>query len=102
VGGYLRERLDGLKEKHQAIGDVRGMGLMQAIEVVKDRVTKEPDPQGVASVFEETRRRGVLIGKGGLHGNVIRLGPPLIAGKEHVDELVDALDGAFEGLRALG
>lgn len=100
VGGYLRERLEALKEKHAVIGDVRGMGLMQGIEVVKDRTSKEPYAAGVAHVFEETRRRGVLIGKGGLFGNVIRLGPPLIATTSDIDELVDALDAAFEGLRA--
>jgi 4-aminobutyrate aminotransferase-like enzyme len=101
VGGYLRERLEALAEKHLVIGDVRGMGLMQALEIVKDRTTKEPYPEGVQRVFEETRRRGVLIGKGGLHGNVIRLGPPLIADTSHIDELVDALDGAFSTLGAV-
>jgi 4-aminobutyrate aminotransferase len=95
VGGYLRERLEILKEKYPVIGDVRGMGLMQGIECVKDRETKEPHPQAVLKVFEETKRRGVLIGKGGLWGNVIRLGPPLIATKSDIDELVEALDGAF-------
>ena len=98
VGSYLRSRLDELKQKHPAIGDVRGMGLMQAIECVKDRKTKEPDPQTVLRVFDETRKRGVLIGKGGLYGNVIRLGPPLVADKSNVDELVAALDGAFASI----
>src|ERR687893_2228704 len=69
VGAYLREKLEGLKEKYTVIGDVRGLGLMQALELVKDRETKEPDPQSVAKVFEETKRRRVLIGKGGLYGN---------------------------------
>jgi len=77
---------------------VRGMGLMQAIECVKDRTTKQPDAESVVRVFEETRRRGVLIGKGGLYGNIIRLGPPLIASKADIDELVTALDGAFAAL----
>ncbi|MFZ2492130.1 MAG: aspartate aminotransferase family protein [Thermoanaerobaculia bacterium] len=95
VGGYLREKLEALKEKYPVIGDVRGMGLMQAIECVEDRKTKVPAPKAVLTVFEETRRRGVLIGKGGLHGNVIRLGPPLIASKSDIDELVAALDAAF-------
>jgi 4-aminobutyrate aminotransferase-like enzyme len=95
VGAYLRERLEGLKEKYPVIGDVRGMGLMQAIECVQDRKTKVPAPEAVVKVFEETRRRGVLIGKGGLYGNVIRLGPPLIASKSDIDELVTALDAAF-------
>ena len=95
VGDYLRERLMGLQERYDVIGDVRGMGLMQGLELVKDRKTKEPHPQAVMKVFEETKKHGVLIGKGGLYGNVIRLGPPLIATKDHIDELVTALDGAF-------
>lgn len=95
VGAYLREKLEALKQKYPVIGDVRGMGLMQAIECVVDRKTKEPHPKAVLKVFEETRRRGVLIGKGGLWGNVIRLGPPLVASKSDIDELVTALDGAF-------
>ena len=95
VGAYLREKLEGLKEKYPVIGDVRGMGLMQAIECVEDRTTKTPAPGAVLKVFEETKRRGVLIGKGGLFGNVIRLGPPLIASKSDIDELITALDGAF-------
>jgi alanine-glyoxylate transaminase / (R)-3-amino-2-methylpropionate-pyruvate transaminase len=98
VGDYLRTRLEELKERYNVIGDVRGMGLMQAIECVKDRATKEPDPKSVVRVFEETRRRGVLIGKGGLYGNVIRLGPPLVASTADIDELVAALDGAFASL----
>jgi 4-aminobutyrate aminotransferase len=95
VGAHLRERLTVLQEKYPVIGDVRGMGLMQAIECVLDRKTKAPAPDVVLRVFEETRRRGVLIGKGGLYGNVIRLGPPLIATKSDIDELVEALDAAF-------
>jgi 4-aminobutyrate aminotransferase len=98
VGAYFRERLDGLKEKYPVIGDVRGMGLMQALELVKDRETKEPDPQSVVKVFEETRRRGVLIGKGGLYANVIRTGLMLNSTKDIVNELVEALDAAFAGL----
>jgi len=95
VGGYLRERLEELKDKHAFIGDIRGMGLMQAIELVKDRETKEPSPESVLRVFEETKRRGVLIGKGGLYGNVIRTGLMLNSTKDHVDELVAALDAGF-------
>jgi 4-aminobutyrate aminotransferase-like enzyme len=98
VGQYFREGLDNLKEKYEVIGDVRGMGLMLALELVKDRETKEPDPQSVFKVFEETRRQGVLIGKGGLYGNVIRTGIPLVASKDHVDELLRALDAAFATL----
>jgi 4-aminobutyrate aminotransferase len=95
VGAHLRQRLDALKEKHHTVGDVRGMGLMQAIELVKDRKTKEPDPQTTNRLMEETKKRGVLIGKGGLYGNVIRTGVMLNSTKAHVDELCDALDAAL-------
>ena len=95
VGSYLREKFEELKEKYPIIGDVRGMGLMQGIELVKDRETKEPAPQAVLTVFEETKRRGVLIGKGGLYGNVIRTGMMLNSTKDHVDEVASALDAGF-------
>ena len=95
TGDYLRARLEELKDKHPCVGDVRGMGLMQGVELVKDRKTKEPHPQGVNQLFEETKKRGVLIGKGGLYGNVIRTGMPLIASKSDVDELVCAMDAGL-------
>jgi 4-aminobutyrate aminotransferase len=98
VGEYLREKLEGLKEKYPVIGDVRGMGLMQGIELVKDRETKEPAPEAVLTVFEETKRHRVLIGKGGLYGNVIRTGMMLNSTKDHVDELIQALDAGFAAI----
>src|SRR5438874_722317 len=100
VGAYFRQRLEELKDKYPVIGDVRGMGLMQALELVKDRETKEPAPQAVIQVFEETKRRGVLIGKGGLYGNVIRTGVMLNATKDTINELVEALDAGFATITA--
>ena len=95
VGDYFKQRLLELQEKHAVIGDVRGMGLMLGIELVKDRKTKEPNPEAVLKVFEETKRQGVLIGKGGLYGNVIRTGLMLNTTTESVDRLVEALDAGF-------
>ena len=95
VGAYLREGLEGLKEKHASIGDVRGMGLMQALELVKDRKTKEPAPQETNALMEEARREGLLIGKGGLMGNTLRMSPPMNISKADVDEAVKKLDAAF-------
>jgi 4-aminobutyrate aminotransferase len=95
VGDYFREKLEALKEKYSIIGDVRGRGLMQGLELVKDRETKEPAADVVLKVFEETKRQGVLIGKGGLYGNVIRTGMMLNSTKDHVDELITALDASF-------
>nr|HQU93076.1 aminotransferase class III-fold pyridoxal phosphate-dependent enzyme [Pyrinomonadaceae bacterium] len=90
-----KQRLLELQEKHPIIGDVRGMGLMLGIELVKDRKTKEPNPEAVLRLFEETKRQGVLIGKGGLYGNVIRTGMMLNTTTETVDQLVAALDASF-------
>ncbi|MBX7173264.1 MAG: aspartate aminotransferase family protein [Pyrinomonadaceae bacterium] len=98
VGDYLHEKLCGLHERYEIIGDVRGKGLMQAIELVTDRKSKQPNPQAVLKVFEETKKQGVLIGKGGLYGNVIRTGMMLNSTKDNVDELIAALDKGFESL----
>ena len=92
VGGYLRERLEELSEKYPLIGDVRGMGLLQALEMVKDRETKEPAKEEAAELLEAARRNGLLIGKGGLYGNVIRISPPMNVGRSDVDECVRLLD----------
>jgi 4-aminobutyrate aminotransferase-like enzyme len=95
VGDYFHEKLLELQEKYPIIGDVRGMGIMQGIELVKDPKTKEPNPEAVLRVFEETKRQGVLIGKGGLYGNVIRTGMMLNSTKDTVDELIKALDAGL-------
>jgi 4-aminobutyrate aminotransferase-like enzyme len=94
VGGHLRRRLDGLAEKHPAIGEVRGMGLMQGIELVKSRETKEPAPEKTGAVLEAAKDRGLIIGKGGLYGNVIRLAPMLNVTVDEIDEGVAALTAA--------
>jgi 4-aminobutyrate aminotransferase-like enzyme len=95
VGNHFRESLEGLKVKYPLIGDVRGMGLMQGLELVKDRKTKEPAPQETNRVLDEARRAGLIIGKGGLFGSVIRMSPPLNIAKADVDEAVRMLDQAF-------
>src|SRR5213593_1483896 len=92
VGGYFRQKLDELKEKHALIGDVRGMGLMQGLELVKDRKTKEPAPEATNQFMERCRSNGLLIGKGGLYGNVIRLSPSLNIRRSDVDEAVGLMD----------
>ena len=98
VGTHLSQRLKELKERFQVIGDVRGMGLMQAIELVKNRETKEPAPDVAVQLMEETKARGLLIGKGGLYGNVLRLGPPLNITTEQIDQGVDSLIASFAAL----
>src|SRR5271155_1808164 len=95
VGSYFRGKREELQAKHPLIGDVRGMGLMQALELVKDRKTKEPAPAATTQVLERARANGLLIGKGGLSGNVIRLAPMLNTTKPDVDEAVSLLDRSF-------
>jgi 4-aminobutyrate aminotransferase-like enzyme len=92
TGAYLRAKLEELKDKHPIIGDVRGMGLMQALELVRDRRTKEPAPAETVEVMEAARRHGLLIGKGGTFANCIRITPPLNVSKDDVDEFARRLD----------
>ena len=95
VGTYFRSKLEELQQKYPLIGDVRGMGLMQALELVKDRNTKEPAPEATLELMERTKDNGLLIGKGGLYGNVIRLSPPMNISKADVDEAIKLLDKSF-------
>jgi alanine-glyoxylate transaminase/(R)-3-amino-2-methylpropionate-pyruvate transaminase len=95
VGSHLREGLEALGEKYPLIGDVRGKGLMQGVEIVADRETKEPATEAVNLLFEATRQRGLIIGKGGLYGNALRIAPPLAASKDDVDEALEILDHTF-------
>jgi 4-aminobutyrate aminotransferase len=92
VGAYLRDRLLNLQDRYSLIGDVRGMGLLQAIELVADRGTKEPAPAAAARLMEAARRNGILVGKGGLYGNVIRISPPMNITTRDVDDFAVALD----------
>ena len=98
VGGRLRAGFVRLAEKHSVIGDVRGLGLMLGVEMVTDRVTKEPAKAECARVFETCRDLGLLIGKGGLHGNVLRIKPPMCLTEADADFLLAVLD---ESLRRL-
>jgi len=95
VGAHLRKRLEGLQEKHAAIGEVRGMGLMQGVELVKDRQSKEPAPEKAAAVLEAAKDRGLIVGKGGLFGNVLRISPALNVGAADADQAADVLDQAL-------
>jgi 4-aminobutyrate aminotransferase-like enzyme len=99
VGNHFRAKLGELKQKYSLIGDVRGMGLMQGLELVKDRKTKEPAPQELLQLMERAKENGLLIGKGGLYGNVVRLSPPLNISKADVDEAIRMLDKSFSEVR---
>jgi 4-aminobutyrate aminotransferase len=99
MGAYLKDQLNGLKEKYRIIGEVRGMGMIQGMEIVKEK--KEPAPDFVMEIFESTKEQGLLIGKGGLYGNVIRITPPLTIGKGDIDEAIQIMDRALETIQPL-
>jgi 4-aminobutyrate aminotransferase-like enzyme len=92
TGAYLRESLLELQKKHEIIGEVRGMGLLQAIELVEDRQTKVPATAATAMAMEAAREQGLLLGKGGMYGNVLRFSPPMNIGRADVDNFCAMLD----------
>jgi 4-aminobutyrate aminotransferase-like enzyme len=95
-GARLRGGLEALARTHEWIGDVRGMGLMQGMELVDDRASKTPATKRAKALLEATRVEGLLIGLGGLHGNVVRIGPNLLVSDAEVDELVERLGRACQ------
>ncbi len=95
LGGQLKRNLDELQKDHKLIGDVRGQGMMLGVELVRDQTTKEPAMQEMLTVMEVCREEGLLIGKGGLDNNVIRLQPPLELTKEQIDKACSILDDAI-------
>ncbi len=98
VGQALKERLESLKSKHEVIGDVRGRGLMLAIELVKDRDTKEPAADETAFVFERTREHGLVLSKSGAYRNVLRMVPPLCLSMDDVGPVAEAMEQSFQDL----
>jgi alanine-glyoxylate transaminase/(R)-3-amino-2-methylpropionate-pyruvate transaminase len=92
VGGELKAGFEELAEKYPLIGEVRGLGLMLGIELVRDRGTKEPANTETARVLEEARERGLLLGKGGFYGNVVRIKPPMCITSADAEFLVACLD----------
>jgi 4-aminobutyrate aminotransferase-like enzyme len=95
-GDQLRAGLEAIQDRHPWIGDVRGMGLMQGMEIVKDPGTKEPDGRRTAALLEATREDGLLVGQGGLHGTVIRIGPSLLITEDEIAEGLQRLGRACD------
>jgi 4-aminobutyrate aminotransferase-like enzyme len=101
MGAILRHGLENLKAKYAVVGDVRGRGLMQGVELVRDEKARDRTPNVEAAVrlMEETKKRGLLIGRGGLHGNVLRVAPSLVIAKSDIEEALRILDESFAATR---
>ncbi len=102
MGKHLMEGLTAMMKTRQLIGDVRGRGLLLGFEMVKNRETKEYATAEASALMEICREKGLLLGKGGLYGNVIRLAPPLSITKTQCDELLKIVDEALHQLETKG
>ena len=98
TGDYLRQRLLGLMNRHTWIGDVRAVGLLIGVELVRDRQTLEPAGSETERVLNHMRDNLVLVGREGPHGNVLKIRPPLAFKREHAEIVADALDKALAAL----
>ncbi len=98
VGAYVQQRLDGLKDKHGLIGDVRGKGLFFAVELVRDRTLKTPAGIEARRLVNDMRERGVLISKIGADDNILKMRPPLVFSIAHAEHFIDTLDAALSAL----
>ena len=100
TGARFKEGLLDLQRRHPLIGDVRGRGLMLGMELVRDRGTKEPAREETLAVMEHLRELGVLVGKGGLDGNTLRIKPPMCLSAADVEFALEALDWALRKVKS--
>jgi 4-aminobutyrate aminotransferase/(S)-3-amino-2-methylpropionate transaminase len=96
IGEAIRARMSSWQERYDAVGDVRGVGAMLAIELVQDRDTKEPAPELATAVVEAAAQRGLLLLKAGIYSNVIRVLVPLTISDAEVDEALDVWEDSLE------
>ena len=90
--------LKDLQTRHEVIGDVRGRGMMMALELVKNRDSREPDPETMARLFEKTREFGLVASKSGAYRNVLRICPPLCTQMQDVPIFEEAINRSFDSL----
>lgn len=95
MGAWFMGALEEMAGDQPLIGDVRGIGLMIGVELVRDRETKAPAPAEAAEVRRICRERGVLVGVGGQDGNVVRIQPPLVVGRDDLERALAILQGAL-------
>lgn len=99
-GAQLREGLLALQASYPWIGDVRGMGLMQAMEMVDDPVSKKPDVDRCNAFLEACRDSGLLLGQGGMWGHVVRIGPSLLITEDEIAEGLELMGRAAASIDA--
>lgn len=92
IGTYMKARFQELKDKYEILGDVRGQGLVMGLEFVTDKESRTPSPETTLSVMLNAARRGLLLGRVGLYGNVVRIAPPLVISEEEAGAGVDIID----------
>ncbi|MBV8365199.1 MAG: aspartate aminotransferase family protein [Candidatus Eremiobacteraeota bacterium] len=95
IGDHLLARLRDLARAHPIVGEVRGRGLMIGIELVSNRDSKEPAPAAAERVLNLSKDKGLLIGRGGLYANTLRIQPPLVITRAQADEAAGILDDAL-------
>ena len=98
TGGYMRQQLLKLADKHALIGDVRGHGMLTGLEFVTDRTVRTPATDETARLLERMRTHRVLVGSEGRDANILKLRPSLVFREEHVDFFIDALDRSLDAL----
>ncbi|HTV71252.1 MAG TPA: aspartate aminotransferase family protein [Rhizobiaceae bacterium] len=98
VGGIIQDGIRDIATRHQSIGDVRGAGLYIGVELVKDRVTKEPDSKTALSIVNGLRERRVMISGTGYHSNILKIRPPLVFGEMHADRLLTELEATIRSV----
>lgn len=99
VGDHLKQGLLELQEKHALIGEVRGLGLMLGVELVRDQATKEPASNEAAQLMELSKERGLILGKGGLFGNTMRIKPPMCITIDDADFLLAVIDDCLDAIK---
>jgi len=92
VGEYLKDCFEELMKKHRILGDVRGRGLVLGLEIVEDKKSKTPSPELTQKILYKCGEYGLLLGRVGLYGNVIRIAPPLIISKQESERGLKIID----------
>ncbi len=98
MGTYMKKKLQVIARKAKHLGDVRGMGLVMGLEIVKDKKSKAPAPELIRPIITKCAQNGLLVGSVGLYGNVIRVAPPLVITRNEADESLAIMKKVLTGL----